>query len=744
MSSDISFNTDDLNDSKSAATKMSDSFYPNGKTVYTHTSQSKEDNPNRTLSSADPVKVLQGDGIYRNPAFSINGYIQNVQSSMHGVIAMGGDIDDSMKIPDPANPTGEPLTGAAARQEIAKQSLLSTGYAPGGFESTVQAMTSSVGSVSGSGSSSGTTGTVTDSSGNPISHSSKGYVSYPDAEVLNNGSRPIAFSDELSEQEKKVYVQKLAALHKKQNFAGSKITAFKLNLNESTYKEKVNGEVVTKKQDLTKLGFSINSFGGFKSSGESYGLMDIDSSLLGSGIKECYVSAALIEFLLEITNKIYINGGQGTHRGIIGSNFSALTKDNNSVSDHAFGRGFDIEALGNTQSTAIKLKKGNAAASKRDYTDALHILLTHITTMPGYLQPDLIIISSDLITDLGLNEKGLEDADSALRKKYIGLAKHVNVGADGSHKNHIHISFGPVRAGSFVTPEIAAEISGVTFSGAGAPAEVTEKLKKEYITGDAALTWSDIYVLLNSYGNFGPEVSALFTALSERESKGNPWSTNDDGFFGLWQLGTDPNEGGRTNVRLSLPSEEVTTFWKLGCNVWKEQGLTVDTVDAYMNPIRKSDPNAGRSYFDKRYSIPLNQIKCLRAKFGLNNKDTKPITKIGTRKGNNILHPWGEGFLYFGWLSGVKYNIAKDIYIAMTKKTEQDFITWLTTNTPKDSRTLNPDPKTGKTILQSWIEGKNYPILYKRQGLWGKSEARPNGWPEIYVDNTYPVNPTPN
>lgn len=732
MSSDINFNTDDLSDSKSATAKISESFYPNGKAVYTHTSQSKEENVNRRLGSADPVKILQGDGIYRNPAFAINGYIQNVQSSMHGVLAMAGDIDDSVKITDPSNPSGPPLTGAAARQEIAKQSLLTTGYAPGGFESTVQAMTSSVGSVSGAGASNATTGTVSDSSGNPIKHSSKGYVSYPDAQVLNNGSRPIAFKDELSEQEKKVYAQKLATLHKKENFAGSKISSFLLNLNTATYRETVNGKIVEKKQDLKSLGFSINSFGGFKSSGESYGLMDVDKNLLGSGIKECYVSAALIEFLLELTNKIYIFGGQGTHRGIIGSNFSALTKDNNSVSDHAFGRGFDIEILGNKQDTAIKLKRGNAAAPKKDYADALHILLTHVSIMPHHLQPDLIIISSDLTTDLGLNEKGLEDADTALRKKYPGLAKHVNVGSDGSHRDHIHVSFGPVRAGSFVTPEIAAEINGVSFSGtSGSFAAATDKLKKEYKNGDAPLAWADIYVLLNKYGNFGPEVSALFTALSERESKGNPWSTNDDGFFGLWQLGTDPNEGGRTNVRLMVPSEEVTTFWKLGCNVWREKNLTVETVDAFINPIRKADANAGRSYFDSRYSIPLNQIQCLRAKFGYNNKYTNAIAKIGTNKGNNILHPWGEGFLYFGWLSGVRYSIAKDVYIQMTGKTEQDFTAWLIANTPKDSRTLNPDPKTGKTILQSWIEGKQYPILYKRSGSWNQ----PDGWP---------VNPTPN
>jgi hypothetical protein len=746
MSSDISFSTDDLNDSKSAAMKMTDSFYPNGKVVYTNTTQSREDTTSKTLTSADPVKILQGDGIYRNPAFSINGYIQNVQSSMHGVLHMAGDIDDDVKVVDPADPS-KYLTGAGARQEIAKQSLLSTGYAPGGFESTVQAMTASVGSGgSGTGSSGDSNGTVLGSNGNPISHSSKGYVTHTDGAVFNGGSRAIALEKELSDQEIKVYGKKIAELHKKANFAGSNVNSFNLDFNSTTYYETVNGKRVPKVQDLTKLGFSINSFGGYKTNGESHGLVDIDSTLIGTGINVCYISAAIIEFLLQLTNKIYIKGGHGSGRGIIGSNFSALTKDNNSVSDHAFGRGFDIDALGNTKETAILLTKaGGAAASKKDYADALHIFMTHVSTMPDYLQPDLIVVSDQLITDLGINEKGLESADSAIRKRYPDLAQHVNFGADGSHTNHIHVSFGPIRAGSFITPEIAAEISGTTTTGTVAvTAALTDKLKKEYITGDAALTWADIYTLLNVYGYFGPEVSALFTTISERESRGNPWATNDDGFFGLWQLGTDPKEGGTTNVRLKLPSEEVTTFWKLGCNVWREKGLTAETVDEFINPIRKADSNAGRAYFDKRYSIPLNQIQCLRAKFGYNSKNTKPITKIGTKKSNNILHPWGEGFLYFGWLSGVKYSIGKDVYIQMTGKTEQDFITWLTKNTPKDSRTLNPDPKTGKTILQSWIEGKDYPILYKRQGLWGKSDERPNGWPEIYVDNTYPVNPTPN
>lgn len=142
VSSDINFDLTDLNNSQSAAQKIGDTFYPNGVEVYTNTTQSVGDNSGRTLTSADPIKVLQGDGIYRNPAFAINGYIQNVQSSMHGIISMAGDIDDTFKVVDPNDPDGKVVDGAAARQiiqqEIARNSLLTTGYAPSGFESRMQ------------------------------------------------------------------------------------------------------------------------------------------------------------------------------------------------------------------------------------------------------------------------------------------------------------------------------------------------------------------------------------------------------------------------------------------------------------------------------------------------------------------------------------------------------------------------------------------------------------------------------
>lgn len=401
MSGDINLSVDDLNDSQSSVTKISETFYPDGKPTYTNTTQSREDLTGKTLTSADPLKALQGEGIYRNPAFAINGYMQNVQSSMHGIISMAGDIDDSVQMIDPNDPNGQTLiSGAHARQEIAKQSLMTTGYAPGGFSSALDAVINSK-SATDSGSAAGGTdsssSTVSGSQGEALAHSLNGYVPSTDAEVYNGGSRAIAVVDELSEQEKEQYEIKLKELKQKKNFDA---TFVDFNLDFNTNSEK---------QDLKSLQFDIIQGGGYTADGTGkLGSVTIDKTLLGTGQKLCKVSAALIALMLELTNKIHIRGGQGTERGIIGNNFKALTNEQlgntNSVSDHAFGRGFDIMGLGISKAQEITLGKDNFVAKKVNYLAALDLLLTHLQTISYELHPDLIMISNEISVEMGLKD----------------------------------------------------------------------------------------------------------------------------------------------------------------------------------------------------------------------------------------------------------------------------------------------------------------------------------------------------
>ena len=142
--SDTNINPSDLNSTQGLTDRLSNLYYPNGEMVIKNTSMSQLPYEDRTLRSSDPVKILQGDGIYRNPAFALNSYTQSTQSAMHGIIASMADINDDIKITDPNDPNGAPLTGAAAKMEIAKQTILNTGIAPSGFEGTMRALNDSI------------------------------------------------------------------------------------------------------------------------------------------------------------------------------------------------------------------------------------------------------------------------------------------------------------------------------------------------------------------------------------------------------------------------------------------------------------------------------------------------------------------------------------------------------------------------------------------------------------------------
>jgi len=81
--SDYPIDVTDLTSTKSITEKIGSSFYPNGELIIKNTSLSQQSYQDRSLRSADPTKLLQGDGLYRNPAYAINAYAQSTQSALH-------------------------------------------------------------------------------------------------------------------------------------------------------------------------------------------------------------------------------------------------------------------------------------------------------------------------------------------------------------------------------------------------------------------------------------------------------------------------------------------------------------------------------------------------------------------------------------------------------------------------------------------------------------------------------------
>jgi hypothetical protein len=687
--SDTGINSSDLGSTASIANKIGESFYPNGEVVITGTTMSRQPYEDRSLRSADPVKLIQGDGLYRNPAFAINAYAQSTQSAMHGIVASMSDLNDDIKIADPNDPRGTPLTGAAAKMEIAKNSMLVTGYAPSGFSESIRALNNSVINSTVQPTTSDIA-YVTSEMGATVAEKTSGYT--PSSEpgmVLNGGSRAIALDSLLSDQEKEVYTTKIAQLNNKANFKGS-VNIFELNLSTNS-----------KGQNLSTLGFAINQEPSYISG--SMQSVQVDPNLLGTGLKKCYVSAALIEMLLQATNKIFIDGGTGTDRTLVGPNFSVLNAENNTVSDHAFGRGFDIMAVGNSAVPASALSKNIDT-----YRQGLHLFLTTLNGLTQDLHPDLIVVHDQLMTELGIAESGLEGANAAVRTKYPNLGRFVNFAVDSSHRDHIHVSFSPQRAGSFITPEIATAITGVSFTAEDAKGGISmDKFKQNFFgKPNASLSTDELMALLSTSGLFSLEVSAIFTAIAEREANIQPAAINTnrntgDFSVGMFQINLLPKAHGDKTFYLKYnasgqPEDSTALGYKLAYS-----------IDSDNNPKTLADKvqnQATQATVDRRVWIPYNQVWMLgvtavgSVEVAKRAKTNEPIDRY-------IFRPWGDygTEIIPGFIFKTKFSTALSVYLNRGG-IDANLRKWIRTNIPQESRAYK--------YIEGWMGG----AVYKEDG----------------------------
>jgi hypothetical protein len=682
--SDTGINSSDLSSTASIANKIGESFYPNGEVVITGTTMSRQPYEDRSLRSADPVKLIQGDGLYRNPAFAINAYAQSTQSAMHGIVASMSDLNDDIKIADPNDPRGTPLTGAAAKMEIAKNSMLVTGYAPSGFSESIKALNNSVINSTVQPTDSDLA-YVTSEMGATVAEKTSGYIPSPEpGMVLNGGSRAIALESLLSDQEKEVYAAKIAQLNNKANFNGS-VSPFTIDFNKND-----------KGQNLSSLGFSINQEPSYISG--SMQALPVDANLLGSGAKRCHISAALIEMMLQVTNTMYIQGGTGV-RTLVGPNFSLLTAENNSVSDHAFGRGFDIMAVGNSAIPSTALSKNIDT-----YRQGLHLLLTTLNGLTQDLHPDLIVVHDQLMAELGIAESGLEGANAAVRTKYPNLGKFVNFAVDSSHRDHIHVSFSPQRAGSFITPEIATAITGVSFTAEDAKGGISmDKFKQNFFgKPNASLSTDELMALLSTSGLFSLEVSAIFTAIAEREANIQPAAINTnrntgDFSVGMFQINLLPKAHGDKTFYLKYnasgqPEDSTALGYKLAYS-----------IDSDNNPKTLADKvqnQATQATVDKRVWIPYNQVWMLgvtavgSVEVAKRAKTNEPIDRY-------IFRPWGDygTEIIPGFIFKTKFSTALSVYLNRGG-TDANLRRWIRTNIPQKSRAY--------AYLEGWMGGSVY------------------------------------
>jgi hypothetical protein len=449
------------------------------------------------------------------------------------------------------------------------------------------------------------------------------------------------------------------------------------------------------------------------------GSSEVSQSLITQSQVKAYISAALIELLImiEARSGLFISGGFGTQRAsnqnIQGSNNSPLSSMDN-VSDHVFGRAFDIMRIG-TSSDQLK----DLSLDVSEYESQLTLLLVALNSFPDYLKPDLIVVHQGLAAKYGIG-RGLEGENTLIKQIYPGL-RYVNFAADDSHKDHIHISFSPERAGVYTgaggimqtssSRSTGSNWGDVTFSPNINTSFLLQnpKYTSDYsVSNLPGLTNAEIFTLLSDTV-LSPEAAAVFIAITVRESGGNPvninggWKRQDETKYtgeysvGLFQINLRVGSHGNKTFYLPLGSDSVRSIkgWQLAvdpqkaaASPWNAPGLTDSSINTFLrdrlgkvNRLSGNDPEKV-SLANSALWIPINQafmIPVVVKNRIINFSDASvPSNRLGADPSTGyIFSAWGDygGGPEKGFLSGVNYANAIQSYVE-SGRSEDRFKEW--------------------------------------------------------------------
>ena len=441
----FNFSNNSIENSATITDSIFNSYYPDGQQVVKNTSLYSKDFGNqltreRTLTSRSLSEAFSGDAIYRSSKFSTTFYNKALSSSLNSLLTGGSEAafttKNVYKIQDPegSSKTSQ-LTGGAAFSRVIVDSIAGRNAASefvGRASASIAKDYSTVKSYP-----------AISSSADPGSTAGPGSAAseYPDnGRSPGAGGRIIMLESEMSTDEKTYLLERA---------------------------KKLFDTGIVRDSSGLKAGFDFdipNGLTGLRMTSTHYpGISDVgsvSSALVESGKQRAYMCPALIELLLYLSSKITIKGGAGFGRGLSGqgSNRGDL-KPNDYVSDHVFGRGFDISLIGQLSGTAINVEIEGPDVAK--YRKALEILLPVLATAPLYLIPDMIVVHPGLSAEYGLVEGGYEPETSKIKQLYPGI-KYVGFGADPNHKGHIHMSFAAARGGIYSGP--GGQMGAITLS----------------------------------------------------------------------------------------------------------------------------------------------------------------------------------------------------------------------------------------------------------------------------------------
>ena len=516
-------------------------------------------------------------------------------------------------------------------------------------------------------------------------------------------TRVVTIKENLSPAEQEVFTQKIKDL-KKTNIISDALTYKAKGFYNISDAEKIQA---TDSRDIgPKTDFLIDAKEDFSSYND----------------KTVVPCASLIECLLYLNTKLKIKGSFDFGRGWMSTQRGTLTSGA-TLTDHVCGRGIDIFHIGSSESDMINLKNGNESDHKR----AMELLLPVLDAMDASLHPDLLAVSGSLAKEYGMVRGSYEidpnqehkKLNGILQKKYKSL-RRIDFHPDEGHRDHIHLAFGPERAGNYLDWTETSSSTGSTDSSVevnknlvkGDPNVMSELFKSFYTEPTKKIENTNaLYRALVLYGKFSPEVAAIFMCIAERESHYGPGSLTideDDYSIGLFQTNYSDTTNARfvdrnvtlltldASSRSGIPKKETSVLWKLILTNWKELGITNGTqATAKIKEYRIA--KKGREFADPRLFTPINQIRLL-------------VSYVEEYKYRWKFTSWGEypNGPAFGWITKLKFDTAVQFYVENNPgKTKADLLKFCSEPAPGGFRDSMIIPAS-KINYTKWLNGETF------------------------------------
>lgn len=715
----VDINSEQISNSQSITNAIFDSYYPkstkypNGKIVVENTSFGKSGVTGKTLTSRTISEAISGDILYRSPKFATTFYNKSIGSSLNSLITAGSESTfNSTATVTIVNPestaytdgdTSKPTTisGGAAFTRILADSIAAkqggSGFVQGAADSIMEDYS------------------FANSPANSDSPADHGDTPYnPDSSNPTAGARMVAITSRVSAEEKVWILERgkvlkdLGVVDDWSNLTGG----FYFDINDSFTKS-----------------YAGDGISEFPNIDQTTNIKDVPLDIVQAPNQLAYISPALIECLIALAAKIQIGGGFGTGRWR--EEMQAGTKEDGSLSDHGFGRAYDIYFTGDLNGE--KYSPWDNAGNVEIYRKAMDVLMTALSTLPIHIMPDIIVHMPELAAEYGVRA-GHDADDAAVKLKYPNL-KYIKFHPDAKHRNHIHISFSAARAGvytgpggAFTTGPIAPPAttpanptSGLFYIPAGVvvPGNIlNSKFTKSYKAANSGeLKADEIFQLLTGTIAY-PELAAVLTAISQREGNVGSWTPtirgSKDYSFGFLQLNLLAY--GRYSFLCPLPTVASIEGWKLAAPGWQYFGLTsFSQWDGFIRDISMSEANEATAEYqtntknstDDRLWIPINQaFIAFETMTGRHPVYPLPADqKLGySPEMQHVLGAWGDydGGPTQGPITGVKWSDAVGVYTRNTNQTEDNLKAWVTKYfaNPNNGATSKSAP-----YIQEWMSG---------------------------------------